>query len=644
MRNFIVHITAFVLMLTTTVTSAQGDIQKANRYFNNFNYPKAVEYYHSALESYPKKKKHITQRLATSYRLMLDFKEAAKWYGKLVQLKKVKPVNYFFYAKMLESNGEYEAAKVWFEKFIEELPSDSRARKHEKYSLEEITKLLEKKDNYQIYPISINSAYDDFSPAVYGNKVVFVTNRDNNPMVKRDYVWDNQPFLDIYVCDQTGDGDLADPNPVDDLNSPHHEGPMTFTSDLKRIYFTRNYTTSNGKLVKGMNNTTNLKILTAQASVSEDGDEHWINIESLPFNSKDYVCQHPALTPDDKKLIFASDKPGGYGGMDLYVVERNLLGWSNPKNLGPEINTSGDEAFPYVSQSGDLYFASNGHLGLGGLDIFKANLVKKSYANVTNLGYPVNDSKDDFGLVINEANKVGYFSSNRDGGKGRDDIYRFIILDKKKEEKKKALEIHVYDQVSGEGLTDAVVNIFTQEGKLIEAIQMNDTGFYFAGRNQYEGELRFIASYPNYSTYREVVDIATLTGDRPRIDLPLNQDLGKVLNINPIYFNYDKANIRPDAAVELNKIVKIMMENPTMVIEVASHTDSRGNNAYNYNLAQRRARSSREYIIDRGISPERIYGQGYGEQQLTNECEDGVKCSESKHQLNRRTEFRIIKF
>jgi len=623
--------------------AGQSSLKRADRYFNEFNYPKAVVFYQKALDSNPKKGKHIAQRLATSNRMLLDFEEAVRWYGKLVQYKDVEPVNYFYYAKMLESNGEYEAAKVWFEKFAEQLPSDSRAKTHKKYSLEEITSLLEKKENYQIYPISINSPNNDFSPAIYGSKVVFVTNRDNTPLVKRDYVWDSQPFLDIYVADQTDDGDLVDPNPLKELNSVYHEGPMTFTSDMKHIYFTRNYVKGR-KQIKGINNTTNIKILSAKASITEDGDENWTDIETLPFNSKDYVCQHPAITPDDKKLIFASDRPGGYGGMDLYIVERNLLGWSNPKNLGPKINTSGDEAFPYVSTEGDLYFASNGHLGLGGLDIFKAKSSDTGYAKVENLGYPINDSKDDFGLVLNETSGVGYFSSNRDGGKGRDDIYRFMILNKKKEEKKEALEIFVYDQVSGEGLTQAVVNIFTPEGKLVNAIQANDTGFYFAGRNQYEGELRFIASYPNYTTYRKVVNIASLTGDRPRIELPLNQDLGKVLNINPIYFDYDKANIRPDAATELNKIVKIMKENPTMVIEVASHTDSRGNNAYNQNLAQRRARSSREYIIDRGISPDRISGQGYGEEQLTNECEDGVNCSENKHQLNRRTEFRIIKF
>ena len=341
--------------------------------------------------------------------------------------------------------------------------------------------------------------------------------------------------------------------------------------------------------------------------------------------------------------------------MDIYVTEKTILGWSKPKNLGPNVNTSGDEAFPYISNNGELYFASNGHLGLGGLDIFMAAPTDNGFTSPVNLGYPINDVKDDFGFVLNDKEEEGYFSTNRSGGVGRDDIMRFKVLEKpeppKEEPKLPQLEVFVYDQVTGEGLNEAVVNIFTRDGKLIDAVQTNDSGMYRTDRNAYAGELRFITSYPEYASLRKVVTMETLPPGTARINLPLSKDLGKVtkingkaIQINPIYFDYDKANIRPDAAIELDKIVRVMKENPTMVIEVASHTDSRGNNQYNSDLSQRRAKSSREYIVSRGVSEERIFGQGYGESQLTNECEDGVDCSEDKHQLNRRTEFRIVKF
>ena len=309
-----------------------------------------------------------------------------------------------------------------------------------------------------------------------------------------------------------------------------------------------------------------------------------------------------------------------------------------------------DEVFPFITAKGDLYFASNGHLGLGGLDIFKATKDEKTFKNPTNLGYPINDILDDFGFILDVNGTDGYFSSNRPGGAGRDDIYRVRVLGEIEEEVEEEepttpqIEVFVYDKITGKGLDGAVVNIFTAQGELVNAIQTNDTGFYQTERSGYTGELRFITSYTDYSSNRKIVNIESLPMDKARVNLPLSKDLGKVLNINPIYFDYDKANIRPDAAIELDKIVRIMKENPTMVIEVASHTDSRGKGPYNYRLSNRRAKSSREYIISRGIDASRVFGQGYGETQLTNQCEDGVYCSEPAHQLNRRTEFRIVRF
>lgn len=627
-------------------------LQMADDYFANFNYPEAVSSYKEAYTVKKAKREHIVQRLAESYRLMGDFESAREWYEELVKFEKIDPRNYFYYGKMLESNREFAEAQRWFQIYAEKLPTDSRAKTHSEYTVEEMAALLEDRGEYEIFTVTINSENDDFSPSFYGQKVAFVSNRNRNLLINKDDVWNNLPYLDIYLSDRLEDGTLIDANPFEVFNSIYHEGPMTFTEDLNRIYFTRNASVKNGrKTIKDNNNTTHLMIYTSRKLVFEDGNEQWAPPEVLDFNSKEYSCQHPALSPDGEYLYFASNMPGGYGGMDIYASKKNLLGWDKPRNLGPAINTSGDEAFPFIAANGDLFFSSNGLLGLGGLDIFRAQGEKGKYGKPVNVGYPLNDVMDDFGLAMDENMRYGYFSTNRTGGSGRDDILGFKVLKMDSIEPEEVipepteLKIFVYDQVTGEGLSEAVVNVFTSRGQLVNAVQMDENGVLFQDKELYNGQqLRFIASYPEYSTVRKIIDVATLPEENAEIRLPLNKDLGKVLQINPIYFDYDKANIRPDAAIELNKIIRIMKENPTMVIEVASHTDSRGRNPYNSELSQRRAKSSREYIIDRGIAPNRIFGQGYGELQLTNECEDGVDCSEYKHQLNRRTEFRIIRF
>lgn len=648
MKNYTKHI----LLLAALILGqfAYGQMTRADKLFANFNYPEAIEAYEAELNKSTKKEGYISQRIADSYRLMGDYANAMQWYGKVVGLKGVDAVNYFQYAKMLESTGHHDSAKVWFEKYIEKLPADTRAQKHRAYSSEKIAELLKDDGKYEILPVNINTEHDEFSPAFLGKKIAFVTNRTKEvSLIRRKHVWNNMPFFDIYVSDRQDDNDLIDPNPFPQYNGSYHEGPLTFTRDAKRIYFTRNASRGNS-LLKGTNKTVNLMIYTARKVTLGSGEEKWTDAEALGFNSTEYSCEHPTVTADGQKLYFASDQPGGEGGMDLYVCDKTILGWSRPRNLGPEVNTSGDEVFPFITAQGDLYFSSNGHLGLGGLDVYKAFKDKenKGFKNVTNLGYPVNDVLDDFGFILDVNQVDGYFTSNRDGGMGRDDIYRVKVLEKVEEEIEEPttpqLEVFVFDKVTRKGLDGAVVNIFTGKGELVNAIQVNDTGFFRTERSAYTGELRFITSYTNYSSNRQVVTIENLPIDNARINLPLSKDLGKVLNINPIYFDYDKSNIRPDAAIELDKIVRIMKENPTMVIEVASHTDCRGKGPYNYSLSNRRAKSSREYIISRGIDASRVYGQGYGETQLTNQCEDGVYCSEPAHQLNRRTEFRIVRF
>ncbi|MGB0176137.1 MAG: tetratricopeptide repeat protein, partial [Owenweeksia sp.] len=423
MKKIIVLLSLLVISGTTFAQLKQADSD-----FANFKYSDAVRAYEHALKSNPNKHDHIVMRLAESYRLMGDYVNAEKWYAKAVAMKNVDPVNYFYYGKMLESNNKHEVAKQWFDQFIAKSPRDTRAKAYKDYSVEKIKELLTDKEHYQIFRVSVNSDHDDFSPMYYGQKVVFVTNRPEGLLVSRKHSWNNLPYLDLYVSDRQDDGDLIDANPLPEFNGNWHEGPVAFSKDLKRIYFTRNSSRGNKRL-EGTNSTTNLMIYTARKVTLSDGLEVWTDPESLDFNSLEYSCEHPALSPDGQKIYFASDQPGGQGGLDLYVTEKTILGWSKPKNLGPGINTSGDEAFPFISKSGELYFASSGHLGLGGLDLFLAAPVDNGFGKPVNLGYPINDVMDDFGFVLNDKEDEGYFSTNRSGGMGRDDIMRFKVID-----------------------------------------------------------------------------------------------------------------------------------------------------------------------------------------------------------------------
>lgn len=650
MKKFIKTILLVSACLFMSDAFAQKQSQ-GDKLFASFSYPEAIESYESELQMSNRREGYISQRIAEAYRLMGDYANALAWYEKVVTFKGVDPIDYFYYARMLESNGQPDSAKVWFKKYVELIPQDSRAKEHKNYSPEKIVELLKDKGHYRVSSVNVNTEFDEFSPAFLGKKIAFVSNRvKETEVVKRKHVWNDKPFFDIYIADREEDNDLIDPNSFQDFNGSYHEGPSSFTRDGKRIYFTRQASRGNS-LLKGSNKTVGLMVFTARKVTLNSGEEKWTDPEALDFNSTEYTCMHPTVTSDGQKLFFASDQSGGYGGMDLYMCDKTILGWSKPVNLGDKVNTSGDEVFPFVTAKGDVYFASNGHLGIGGLDVFKAKKIKGGgFGNPTNLGYPINTEMDDFGYILDVNESDGYFTSNRPGGAGRDDIYRVKVLEPVEEEEivedptSPQLEVFVYDKITGKGLDGAVVNIFTSKGELVNAIQTNDTGYFKTERSRYSGELRFITSYTDYSSNRKVVIIENLPEDKARINLPLSKDLGKVLNINPIYFDYNKANIRPDAAIELDKIVRIMKENPTMVIEVASHTDCRGETPYNYDLSNRRAKSSREYIISRGISANRVYGQGYGETQLTNQCEDGVYCSEPAHQLNRRTEFRIVKF
>lgn len=375
----------------------------------------------------------------------------------------------------------------------------------------------------------------------------------------------------------------------------------------------------------------------------------WEEAEELPFNDDDFSCAHPTLSRNGKKLYFASDRSGTVGLSDIWVVDVLEDGtFSEPENLGRPINTEGRESFPYISDAGTLYFASDGHPGLGGFDVF-VTAPEADQVSVLSVGAPINSSSDDFAFIVNDSAKTGFFSSSRKRGMGSDDIYKF----KQKELPEPTCDVAITgvikDWNTNELLLDATVQLLSMENEVLAETKVNEQGVYNfdavcseryivrASERLYYDKEAIVTTTSKPSTIEQDISLELRLKE-----VKLGDDLAKLLDLKPIYFDYDKSNIRPDAAVELTKVISAMKQIPTMIISARSHTDSRGRDSYNLSLSDRRAKSTVAYIIDHGIEASRISGKGYGETELVNECANGVDCSDEDHQLNRRSEFIVI--
>jgi outer membrane protein OmpA-like peptidoglycan-associated protein len=504
--------------------------------------------------------------------------------------------------------------------------------------------LLAQEANFKIKNVSSNTKYSDFGVSYYGNnEVVFASTRKDRSIRKRVWVVNRQPYLELYQGN-IENGDITEVKVFSKkLNSKFHDADVAFTNDLKTIYFSRNNYLRK-KFVKDSAGVNLIQLY--KATIGEGGK--WTNITPMPFNDDNYQTGHPALNKDNTKLYFVSDMPGGYGSTDIYEVDINPDGtYGEPKNLGPNINTPKKEMFPYVDEDNILYFSSNGlEENKGGLDIYATPLNSFSEEKPINLGFPINSNKDDFAITFANDKKAGFFSSNRNGGKGDDDIYSFV--------QKKPLIFKctqqfsgvVRDKNTGALLSDALVTLLKDNVVKEKVIVGSDARFNFGGDCNSSYEIKGVKqNFLSDSTkFISNADIDNL----PNLDLQLKPSefirlRGKLMiNIKPIYFDLDKFDIRKDAAIELERVVEIMNKYPEIVVQIASHTDSRARDEYNWVLSNKRAISTMNWLIDHGIDKRRVFGNGYGETQLVNRCSNGVKCSEAEHQKNRRTEFVII--
>lgn len=736
--------------LVSTAQDEGGKEKKARKAYEGFSYDEAIDRY----EELGSDDIELKRNRALSYWRRHNSSAAEPIFQEIVASNGHTADDVYNYASVLRANSKYEESEEWMKRYTEMNTVDSRGQMY----LEQPgahQRLLSDNGSFKVQNLDINSEQQDFAAIFYKNQVVFASSREGTKPVRRKWNWNHLPFLDVYVADQEENYNLNNPLLLSGkINKKFHEGPVAFNEAGDFMVFTRN--NYDGQSSEG--------VVRLQLFSSKLVEGEWSTPEALPFNDNEYSVGHATLSKDGKTIYFASNMPGGIGGVDIYKAQINEDGsYGKPVNMGDKVNTEGDEMFPFIhADNGMLFFSSNGHVGLGGQDIFVAQIKEdQTIGKVLNPGAPVNGNSDDFAFILNSDQTRGYFSSNREGGKGSDDIYSFEMLkpftfgktikgmarDKKGNLLAETM-IHLLNPETGEKdsvmtAADGSYQFLVEGDKSFKLLGQKPK--YFDGSNTadtHTDEDVIIADLelekdPGLSLYALITDKSTgepldsvkmtltdnmtgeteviytpATGDhlKPLKDKKLNDrgsynlelerdgylgktvtyntafdregkyevhgaldltlepitvgaDLSKIIDINPIYFDLGKSRIRPDAAIELDKIVKVMNENPTMVIELGSHTDSRGSDRSNESLSDRRAKASAKYIAERITNPERISGKGYGEykpnvvdasedggeaeQTLTEEFINAFKGSNKKlfdkyHQLNRRTEFIII--
>lgn len=616
--------TIFLLLaVSSTMAIAQNSkTQKADKYYDRLQYTDAAEAYSKLLEK-GEKDPYVYERLGNSYYYINDTKNAEINYKKVVDGKNVNSETVYNYAQSLKSNGKVNDYNTYMKKFATMKPSDSRAiafMKNPNY----LPKIAD--ESMQKYSATnaeaLNSDFSDFGGRIYGGNLYFTSVKDK---ARNTYSIFEAPI----VGGVAKDAELL----KGDVKTKFNESTPAITPDGKRMYFDRNDYLK-GKFKRDDKGITQISIYYA-----ENVDGKWKDIKSVPFNSSEFSNSHPALSPDGNTLYFTSDRPGGIGQADIYRVSISADGsFGTPENLGSNINTEGREGFPFVDSNGTLYFSSDGHLGMGGLDVFAAEAKGSGFEQPKNMGPGVNSSFDDFAYYFNPSTGEGYVSSNREGGKGSDDIYKI----KKIESCELILDVIVVDFDTNEPLAGSRVDLFDNHENKLKTQTTDNTGkgrvvaacdqghVVQAFKQGYESNAATIPSSKNGSA--EV-----------RIALrPIQKIVAvKKVELNPIIFDFDKHNIKPQAAFELDKLVEIMKLNPAMVIEVEAHTDSRGKDSYNLQLSERRAQSTVQYVISKGIAKDRISGKGFGETKPVVDC--GANCTEEQFQQNRRSEFIIVK-
>jgi outer membrane protein OmpA-like peptidoglycan-associated protein len=632
-----------------TMYSQKNKEAKADNAYEKFAYVDAIQTYERVVKK-GYKSQDLLQKLGNAYYFKADLVKAAKWYGELFALSQyVEPEYYYRYAQSLKAVKDYTKADLMLVKFNELKETDLRSRLA-KNQTDYLTRIKNNSDRYVIENAGINTKYSEFGSAFFNNKIVFTSSRDTGSFSNKRHSWTGEGFTNLYKADIISEGSLSNVgNICSDINSRVNESTPVFTKDGKKVYFTRN-NFIDGKIGRDSKRTSLLKLYSANLE-----GEKWTNVKELPFNSNNYNVAHPALSADEQTLFFASDMPGSLGQSDLYKIAINTDGsFGSPTNLGTTINTEGRETFPMVSENGELYFASDGHPGLGGLDIFVSKVSNEGkFSQVINVGEPVNSSFDDFGFLINDKTRYGYFTSNRDGGKGGDDIYKFKELKKLDTKCEQTLNGITTDAITKDAVSNAKITLSDTNFKVIKVIVTTADGKFDFGTVDCNKKYYIKAEKQFYSTIENATIIPNESGltfislaiSKSSSNIGIGKNLADkdALDIKQIYFDLNKFDIRPDAETELAKILEVLQTYPAMEIDIRSHTDSRNTAKYNLLLSDKRAKATADWLVLKGIDRKRLSAKGYGESQLINSCSDGINCTEDEHRINRRSEFIIKK-
>ncbi|MBU2938127.1 OmpA family protein [Lacinutrix sp. C3R15] len=626
MKN-ILSLFCFCLLITTSYSQNKYSVQ-ADELYNTYQYVDAIEAYLKIVKA-KKADSYVYKQLADSYYNVFNISEAATWYAKAID-KKQDAETYYRYAQVLKSQGNYEEANKQMNVFSKMLPEDLRAKEH-LINPNYIPKLADESKFFDVESTTINDEeQSDFGAILSNDNILyFVSTRDNG---KKEDNWTNNPYLDIYKTNRNEDGTFTDPEAVNSLNTPYHDGPITLSEDGKTMIFSRD----------GHSEGVYKKIDKKQIKLSQQGlykatlvDGKWKNIEALPFNSKDYSVSHPSLSKDGKTLYFASNMPGGLGNTDIWKVTINNGVFGTPENLGPLVNTADKEGFPFISDNNILYFSSRGKKGFGGFDIFKVDLNKKEEA--INLGKGINTKSDDFSFSINTEKKSGFFSSNRSGV---DNIYLAIPICQYQ------VITLVQDAKTKQLIAQANVSILDAKNNIIatQTTKEGKTSFQVICESNYtihvEKEGYQNLSIPINREDKDEVEVSASL--KPIVKDAIEEMItDKEVKLNNIYFEFNKSNITYQGASELDKLVTIMKAYPEMEILVRSHTDTKGSASYNLKLSERRAQATMQYVISKGISKNRLSAIGLGSSEPKIDCKSN--CTDAEDAQNRRSEFLIVK-
>lgn len=644
-------VSMFLLLFSLQLVAQDKKLTKANEAYDNFAFVKAAKLYSKEIEN-GNNSVEVYSKLGNSYYYNGDYPQAAACYARVVNIiGTTSPEYYFRYAQTLNNSKKYnEAAAVMKEYYKKSGKLDLSKNWSEEKLLNDI-KIQSGRYNTKV--VGLNTPFSDFGTAFYdADKVIYATAKDIGVIVKRKHSWNEKAFLKLYTAQITASGELKDPVLLKgDVNSKYHQSTPAVTKDGKYMYFTRN-NFIDGKLGTDKNGTSFLKIYVAENVKGE-----WTNIKELPFpiNSDGFSSAHPALSADESQLFFVSDRNNDFGNSDLYVVnlKKGALAGNDVNRLGDEINTLGRETYPFVDNKGVLFFASDGHPGLGGLDIFAAIKDLEGKYHVVNVGDGVNSTSDDFAYIVNNENQKGYFSSNRSGN---DEIYSFT------ETKPLVFDVDTRAAIFGTitessmPVPDFNVKLFNINKEVIGTAKTDNEGKYemkltpFQKADLLFSKEKYAEKTVNVEPLKpmerkevsfEITKEMEIIVDGKAVSIKRGDNLAEILKLRTIYFDLNGYNIRKSSKKELDKVVALMKDHPNIIVKVNSYTDSRGRDEFNMKLSQNRAKATVEYIIKEGISNDRISGEGFGETLLLNDCSNGVKCSEKEHEVNRRSEFII---